>query len=191
MHKYTHKHTHTHSIAILWSTKDSIVWCVVYIHFEPCQPDSAAKLSCLCSFTLLYLQVSIPGLHICLGIFYRLFDLLEEAVNKFDFQVAQDISSPQTSHTSFSQFVNAIHKRRTLMEKKDALQQRTTLMDEVITLAAVNESASLTINPSLVTSMIEEAAQLRESVEETVNYAWTVDPRLSEHSAVQICEMFG
>ena len=67
--------------------------------------------------------------------------------------------------------MNAIHKRRTLLEKKDALQQRTTLMDEVITLAAVNESASLTINPSLVTSMIEEAAQLRESVEETVNYA--------------------
>ena len=101
LHKYTHKHTHTHthSIAILWSTKDSIVWCV-YIHFEPCQPDSAAKLSCLCSFTLLYLQVSIPGLHISLGIFYRLFDLLEEAVNKFDFQVA--IYPPPRPHTPLS-----------------------------------------------------------------------------------------
>ena len=42
-------------------------------------------------------------------------------------------------------------------------------MDQVVTLAAVNQSASLVINPNLVTGMIEEAAKLRKSVEETVN----------------------
>ena len=42
-------------------------------------------------------------------------------------------------------------------------------MDQVITLAAVNESTSLTINPCLVTAMMKEAAELRKYIEETVN----------------------
>ena len=41
-------------------------------------------------------------------------------------------------------------------------------MDQVVTLAAVNQSASLVINLNLVTGMIE-VAKLRKSVEETVN----------------------
>ena len=49
------------------------------------------------------------------------------------------------------------------------MEKRAEQMDHVVTLAAVNQSASLVINPNLVTGMIEEAAKLRKSVEETVN----------------------
>ena len=89
-------------------------------------------------------------------------------MNKLDFQVAQN-SLPLTSQTSFSLYVNSLHKRAALREERDTLEKRAEQMDQVVTLAAVNQSASLVINPNLVTGMIEEAAKLRKSMEETVN----------------------
>ena len=46
------------------------------------------------------------------------------------------------------------------------MEKRAEQMDQIVTLAAVNQSVSLVINPNLVTGMIEEAAKL---MEETVN----------------------
>lgn len=102
---------------------------------------------------------------------YRLFCLLEEAVNKLDYKVAHE-SSPhaQTAHTSFSQYLNAIHQRNALREKKACIEEKAARMDQVVTLAAVNESTSLTINPSLVTAMLKEVAQLRKSAQDVVRF---------------------
>lgn len=47
-----------------------------------------------------YNDLSTPGLHISLGVFYRLFDLLEIAVNKLDFQVAQNASLHPSNSTN-------------------------------------------------------------------------------------------
>ena len=48
------------------------------------------------------LQVCIPGLHISLGIYYRLFKLLEDAVHCLDFEVASSIWCSTTVLSSTS-----------------------------------------------------------------------------------------
>ena len=52
---------------------------------------------------------SMPGLHISLGIFFRLFELLEDSCKKLDLALAQHSSHPDSLH-SFRLCSAAVHK---------------------------------------------------------------------------------
>ena len=71
----------------------------------------------------------MPGLHISLGIFYRLFSLLESSCHQLDLELAQHASQPDTLH-SFRLYSASIYKlqklyeaRRTGIEEADAAEQ--------------------------------------------------------------------
>ena len=50
--------------------------------------------------------------------------------------------------------------RRKGIQSRDSVYLRVTLMEQVLTMAAVNRSANFTITPPLVDAMAEEAAKL-------------------------------
>ena len=113
-------------------------------------------------------QISIPGLHISLGVFYRLFRLLEDAAHKMDFTTAPTMPS-QASQTSFSKYVNAMKHLEELREERVALLGKAEMYDQVITLAAVNQSTALTINTTLITAMMDEVGRTRKEIQDLVS----------------------
>ena len=95
------------------------------------------------SIKLLLLQACLPGLHISLGIFYRLFSLLEDEVHLLDFQAAT-LTTPQA--------------------KRNRLQLKANLYDQLCTTMAINIAAP---NP-LLSAVIQEAANLRTKIQDIV-----------------------
>ena len=61
-------------------------------------------------------KVSPPGLHITLGIFYRLFSLLEDACHKLDLKVLYEDSAEYGGWT-FTQCARAFGEQTALREK--------------------------------------------------------------------------
>lgn len=114
------------------------------------------------------LQVSIPGLHISLGIFLRLFNLLENAVHKLDCELAAT-SITTGSTTSFADHIQASEQLAKLKEDRVRVEQRATVVEQVITLSAVNQSASFSTTPLLVNAMLQEAAKLRQELQTIVS----------------------
>lgn len=58
----------------------------------------------------------MPGLHISLGVFYRLFELLEDHCKKLDLALAQHSSQPDSLH-SFRLYSAALQKVAKLEEE--------------------------------------------------------------------------
>ncbi len=111
-------------------------------------------------------QISIPGLHISLGIFYRLFGLLEDAVHNLDRIAAIDLDTSSSNCTaSLAAYVQARELVSKLREERQTLVARAEVYDQVITMAEVNESSSLTINTSLITSMGQEVQKTRREIQ--------------------------
>lgn len=117
-------------------------------------------------YTHVQLQVCIPGLHISLGIFYRLFSLLEDAVHCLDFEVAPTSSAAQQSSRAVEEYVKALQQLEKLKEEQVRVDQQATVMEQVTTLTSVS---SMTISPTLVEAMLEEAATLRHKLEGIVS----------------------
>lgn len=110
----------------------------------------------------------IPGLHISLGIFYRLFSLLENAVHQLDLELAAKSCSTGTS-TSFAAYIQATQQLATLKEDRDRVQERATIVEQVTTLSAVNQSATFVTTPLLISAMLQEAAKLRQELQDIVS----------------------
>ena len=117
-----------------------------------------------------YQQISIPGLHISLGIFYRLFTLLEDSVHCLDFQIAPTSQAAQQQSLRIQQYVKALKSIDELREKREGVVQRVTLTEQIITMAAVNQSSNFTITPALVDAMVKEAAKLRKEIDSIVRH---------------------
>ena len=66
-----------------------------------------------------FAQVCLPGLHITLGIFYRLFTLLEEACHKQDLRVVME-DSVDDGGVSYGRYVEAVRK---LPQLKDTAER--------------------------------------------------------------------
>ena len=79
------------------------------------------------------LQVCIPGLHLSLGIFNRLYNLLEEACHELDLLLAEHISGEQGSGTSHDQYSSALHQLSELKERLGVERQAADLAEQVNT----------------------------------------------------------
>ena len=116
-----------------------------------------------------FLQVSLPGLHISLGIFYRLFNLLEDAVHCLDFELAPTSATAQQQSSTIERYAKSLRQKADLEEEKSKLEQQAAVAEQVITLAAINMSATFTTTPDLVDAMATEAARLRKKIADTVS----------------------
>lgn len=110
-------------------------------------------------------QVCIPGLHISLGIFFRLFTLLEDEVHCLDYQT---VTSSTAQQLAIQAYALNIEKLSSLREEKLQVEGKAAMLEHVLTLSAVNESASFTTTPQLVQAMVKEAAKLRNELQAIV-----------------------
>jgi len=72
-----------------------------------------------------------------LGIFYRLFGLLEDALHKLDMAVALDMSSSgltSTAATSLDRYVITLEQLTSLKEERQSLVAKAEMYDQVITM---------------------------------------------------------
>ena len=93
---------------------------------------------------------------------------MEDAAHKLDFSTAPTLSS-QTSQTSFAKYANAMQQLESLREERVTLLGKADMYEQVLTLAAVNQSTALTINTTLITAMVNEAAKTREELQDLVS----------------------
>ena len=82
-----------------------------YIHYTYIKIWDSSGIYCI-------MQVCIPGLHLSLGIFNRLFSLLENACHELDLLQAEKIGGENTAGTSFGRYSAALRK---MMEQKRLL----------------------------------------------------------------------
>jgi len=71
------------------------------------------------------MQVCIPGLHISLGVFYKLFTLLEAAAHELDILIAitigRDPSQHQPNQHEFGEYIQSLQTVSALREEIDDL----------------------------------------------------------------------
>ena len=78
----------------------------------------------------------MPGLHISLGIFYRLFTLLETSCHQLDLELAQHASQEDTLH-SYKLYSAAIHKLMGLEETLNTEREEADAAEQLVTYLAV------------------------------------------------------
>ena len=76
-------------------------------------------------------------MHITLGIFFRLFSLLEDECHCLDLEVAKRNVQPD-DRTTFATYVSSLHQRASLQEEKDQLTNLINTINQVITYLALN-----------------------------------------------------
>ena len=88
----------------------------------------------------------IPGLHLSLGIFNRLWTLLEEAYNKLDLQLAADCDGSGTGGATFSLYSVLLGERSRVTSQLEAQLSQATMLEQLaifMNLNLPNQSALL------------------------------------------------
>ena len=78
------------------------------------------------------IQVCLPGLHISLGVFDRLWTLLEGACTELDLLLAEHISVGCMG-SSYNEYVTALRKGEQLRSSLHQEEQRATMMEQLVT----------------------------------------------------------
>ena len=130
------------------------------------------------------LQVAIPALHVSLGIFQKLYELLENAAHKVDLHRPFDLSCPSSTEVhnaehsdmyskGFEEYISrsreALGLRQTASKKHDTAQQVTELANWL----NLNVDPMSTNTPSLVPQLFQHAKILRDDAMQLVsNHKW-------------------
>lgn len=116
--------------------------------------------------TYFIVQVAPPGLHLTLGIFYRLWTLLEAECHQLDLELAQhmDTSLSQDSQ-SFAHYCELIAELTELTKKRNDLTMKLTNLT-----MSIGTFTLLSINDQAFDSLKEEILCARQQLEDTVCY---------------------
>ena len=112
-------------------------------------------------------QVSLPALHIALGVFYRLFELLELDCHNLDLCLAQGTETVSDSTPAFQAFMEAKREAKALSEeiahKKDQLKT-TEELGSYLTIVL-----QTTITDSRLSTVFNMASDLRTKITNLVS----------------------
>lgn len=90
----------------------------------------------------------MPGLHITLGIFLRLFTLMEDECHKLDLEMAALASAAPSDcdRPSFVSFTSMVQRERELLNTKQTLKVKIKLLDQTLSfLLLTSPSSSLPV----------------------------------------------
>ena len=104
-----------------------------------------------------------PGLHISLGIFYKIWCLVEEGCHELDLELAIHSSHNPTDRETFKQYSSLVKKLRQLRENKMNLVQLVSSLNAVLGDLAIN-SGSSTLVQALTDEVHTQAKHLEELV---------------------------
>ena len=108
-----------------------------------------------------------PGLHISLGIFFRLFTLLEDACHELDVLVARQYT-PGSAGPSFIQYSDALQKLSTLRDDIDAINGQIACLEQIYTLTVVTLPPGAPQTNTLLQQMATEISTKKKEAEEMV-----------------------
>ena len=114
------------------------------------------------------MQVSLPGLHITLGVFYRLWSLLEEACHQLDLELSKRTAPLSTDRGSFSQYTKVVSDLAKLEEEKNELRPYALNLSSLI--AQLGSQLQDPENHLLLTSLGQEAATVTKKLREVVGF---------------------
>jgi hypothetical protein len=97
-------------------------------------------------------QVCPPGLHISLGVFFRLFTLLEDACHELDVSVAQR-SIPGSAGPSFVQYTDTLQQQSTLRDDIDTVNGQIACLEQIFTLTLVTLPPGTPLTNTLLEQM--------------------------------------
>ncbi len=81
-----------------------------------------------------------PGLHISLGIFFRLFTLLEESCHELDLLLAQHSNSHLRTGSTFEEYSTALRNRHQLREQSAMYLERVEQLEQFANFVALTAS---------------------------------------------------
>ena len=115
------------------------------------------------------MQVCLPALHISLGVFYRLYTLLEQATHELDLAMAREKSDcRQLGGSTFEHYSSLLQKMNKLQENKDAHTQAAEALDQFATQTALCAGTEASAATQL-TQVAEATAAIRTKADEVVN----------------------
>ncbi len=91
----------------------------------------------------------LPGLHITLGVFFRLFTLLEDECHKIDMEMAQSTST-SASTTDKQPYINfraMIQKERELLDTKKRVEHEVNWLEQTLSYLTLTSTSA---NPAPV-----------------------------------------
>ena len=111
------------------------------------------------------MQVCLPGLHITLGVFHKMFELFEQECHNLDLQFAMQGAQEHTS-TKFSEYSSALQKLFKSREQLHSAKDEATMMEQCATYSAVVVRSS----DPVVCHLMQQAESARKSVTQLVCY---------------------
>ena len=115
----------------------------------------------------LYLQVSPPGLHISLGIFFRLFTLLEDECHALD--VAHSLGlQGSTAGSTFITFTTALQRQCTLRDNIDRLSSQIQALEQLLTLVTVTLAPGMPQMTTFTQQLVDELSSVKARKHEMV-----------------------
>ena len=112
-------------------------------------------------------QVCPPGLHISLGIFFRLFTLLENACHELDVSIALQ-SIPGSAGPSFIQYADALQQQSTLHDDIATVNEQIFCLEQIFTLTLVTLPPSTPTTNTLLQHIASEMNTKKKAAEEMV-----------------------
>ncbi len=113
----------------------------------------------------------IPGLHISLGVFLRLFELLEKAAHELDVLIAMALGrktqQPQELRQAFVQHIEVLRSISALTKEANEAMDHADFLDSISSWTVLS-SESETEDPQ-VAAMREEARSSRRKADELVS----------------------
>ena len=110
------------------------------------------------------LQVCPPGLHISLGIFYKMWCLIEEGCHQLDLELATRISHTPHDRQSFQEYSSLVRKLRELREKRMSASQLVSSLNNVLGDLAINSGSSSPLVQALTLEVQTQAKHLEKLV---------------------------
>jgi hypothetical protein len=110
--------------------------------------------------------VCLPGLHVTLGVFFRLFTLLEDECHALDIQMALLATPTSGDRPNFLGYAQAVQRERSILDEKARLEEEQKWYYQVLS-RLVLKSASPTTDPSVIivaAAIAENKKKMGESV---------------------------
>ena len=110
----------------------------------------------------------MPRLHISLGVFMKLWSLLEMECHKLHLTLAQHIKGNTDDKEGFRKYATLIHELEELAEQQRQHTQLAALLDIVVTAAALQLSEESNQQNPHLQQLQQEAIHVREQVDKIV-----------------------
>ena len=117
-----------------------------------------------------FVQVSLPSLHITLGVFQRLFELLELDCHKLDLQLAHSSEAVSSCTASYQKYLDAKRKAMSVQEKMEQHKNELKNTEQLATYLALIMNTTAT--DSRLAVVHSRAAELKDKITSLVSHQY-------------------